>query len=149
MDIFCSGIFWLYFMNSTVFVFFFFSKQGPLIQLPTFHSFPCSLLLSLLCFFFPPSAVFSQMQRLSYLKPEPPCVLSWLSSCLKGDEVAPFPYLPGICQRTRLLVLVIVKGFFFPKYIFHHLLLLLCFGKCDLRILLHWIVLQIDLISLN
>lgn len=50
-------------------------------------------------------SVFSQMQRLSYLKAEPPCVLSWLSSCLKGDEVAPFPYLPGICQRTRLLVL--------------------------------------------
>uniref|UniRef100_A0A671WIS7 Anaphase promoting complex subunit 1 n=1 Tax=Sparus aurata TaxID=8175 RepID=A0A671WIS7_SPAAU len=43
--------------------------------------------------------------RPSYLRAEPPCVLSWLSSCLRGEEVPPFPYLPGICQRTRLLVL--------------------------------------------
>ncbi|CAJ1067046.1 anaphase-promoting complex subunit 1 isoform X1 [Xyrichtys novacula] len=47
----------------------------------------------------------SQMQRPSFLKAEPPCVLSWLSSCLRGEEVPPFPYLPCICQRTRLLVL--------------------------------------------
>lgn len=89
-------------------------------QLPTFPSFAYSLLLSLLCFFFPPAAVFSQMQRLSYLKAEPPCVLSWLSSCLKGDEVVPFPYLPGICQRTRLLVLVTVTDslyiYFFTSF---------------------------------
>uniref|UniRef100_A0AAQ5Z4D2 Anaphase-promoting complex subunit 1 n=1 Tax=Amphiprion ocellaris TaxID=80972 RepID=A0AAQ5Z4D2_AMPOC len=41
----------------------------------------------------------------SFLRAEPPCVLSWLSSCLRGEENQPFPYLPGICQRTRLLVL--------------------------------------------
>uniref|UniRef100_A0A3B5BH31 Anaphase-promoting complex subunit 1 n=1 Tax=Stegastes partitus TaxID=144197 RepID=A0A3B5BH31_9TELE len=43
--------------------------------------------------------------RPSFLRAEPPCVLSWLSSCLRGEENQPFPYLPGICQRTRLLVL--------------------------------------------
>uniref|UniRef100_A0AAX7VSF9 Anaphase-promoting complex subunit 1 n=1 Tax=Astatotilapia calliptera TaxID=8154 RepID=A0AAX7VSF9_ASTCA len=42
--------------------------------------------------------------RPSFLRPEPPCVFSWLSSCLRGEESPPFPYLPGICQRTRLLV---------------------------------------------
>uniref|UniRef100_A0A669DML5 Anaphase-promoting complex subunit 1 n=1 Tax=Oreochromis niloticus TaxID=8128 RepID=A0A669DML5_ORENI len=45
-----------------------------------------------------------QMQRPSFMRPEPPCVFSWLSSCLRGEESPPFPYLPGICQRTRLLV---------------------------------------------
>uniref|UniRef100_A0A3Q3W0X4 Anaphase-promoting complex subunit 1 n=1 Tax=Mola mola TaxID=94237 RepID=A0A3Q3W0X4_MOLML len=47
-----------------------------------------------------------KMQRLSFLRAEPPCVLSWLSSCLRGEKMPPFPYLAGICQRTRLLVLV-------------------------------------------
>uniref|UniRef100_A0A668AJ74 Anaphase-promoting complex subunit 1 n=2 Tax=Myripristis murdjan TaxID=586833 RepID=A0A668AJ74_9TELE len=46
-----------------------------------------------------------QMQRPSFLKAEPPSMFSWLSSCLRGEEVLPFPFLPGICQRTRLLVL--------------------------------------------
>uniref|UniRef100_A0A4W6EW10 Anaphase-promoting complex subunit 1 n=1 Tax=Lates calcarifer TaxID=8187 RepID=A0A4W6EW10_LATCA len=46
-----------------------------------------------------------QMQRPSFLRAEPPCVFSWLSSCLRGEEIPPFPYLPSICQRTRLLVL--------------------------------------------
>ncbi|XP_076016530.1 anaphase-promoting complex subunit 1 isoform X2 [Genypterus blacodes] len=50
-------------------------------------------------------AQISQMQRPSFLKAEPPSVFSWLSSCLRGEEVGPFPFLPGICQRTRLLVL--------------------------------------------
>ncbi|XP_068597126.1 anaphase-promoting complex subunit 1 [Brachionichthys hirsutus] len=50
-------------------------------------------------------ALFSQMQRVPFLRAEPPCLLSWLSSCLRGEEVPPFPYLPGICQRTKLLVL--------------------------------------------
>uniref|UniRef100_A0A665TF09 Anaphase promoting complex subunit 1 n=1 Tax=Echeneis naucrates TaxID=173247 RepID=A0A665TF09_ECHNA len=50
-------------------------------------------------------AKIGQMQRPSFLRPEPPCVFSWLSSCLRGEEIPPFPYLPGICQRTRLLVL--------------------------------------------
>lgn len=88
----------------------FFGDKQPFVRRPTFHS-CCSLLLTH-CFSFPPSAIFSQVQRLSYLKAEPPCVLSWLSSCLKGDTVPPFPYLPGICQRTRLLVLVTVKFIF-------------------------------------
>uniref|UniRef100_A0A8C8G0I9 Anaphase-promoting complex subunit 1 n=1 Tax=Oncorhynchus tshawytscha TaxID=74940 RepID=A0A8C8G0I9_ONCTS len=51
-------------------------------------------------------AQMEQMQRPSFLRAEPPCVFSWLSSCLRGEEVAPFPYLPGICERTKLLVLV-------------------------------------------
>uniref|UniRef100_A0A672FSP0 Anaphase-promoting complex subunit 1 n=1 Tax=Salarias fasciatus TaxID=181472 RepID=A0A672FSP0_SALFA len=46
-----------------------------------------------------------EMQRSSVLTPEPPCVFSWLSSCLRGEDRQPFPHLPGICQRTRLLVL--------------------------------------------
>uniref|UniRef100_A0A8C7V6Z4 Anaphase promoting complex subunit 1 n=1 Tax=Oncorhynchus mykiss TaxID=8022 RepID=A0A8C7V6Z4_ONCMY len=50
-------------------------------------------------------AQMEQMQRPSFLRAEPPCVFSWLSSCLRGEEVAPFPYLPGICERTKLLVL--------------------------------------------
>uniref|UniRef100_A0A8C9YHF7 Anaphase-promoting complex subunit 1 n=1 Tax=Sander lucioperca TaxID=283035 RepID=A0A8C9YHF7_SANLU len=50
-------------------------------------------------------ALIGQMQRPSFLRAEPPCVLSWLSSCLRGEENPPFPCLPGISQRTRLLVL--------------------------------------------
>uniref|UniRef100_A0A3Q3MXX9 Anaphase-promoting complex subunit 1 n=1 Tax=Mastacembelus armatus TaxID=205130 RepID=A0A3Q3MXX9_9TELE len=46
------------------------------------------------------------MQCPSFLKGKPPCVFSWLSRCLRGEEVPPFPYLLGICQRTRLMVLV-------------------------------------------
>ncbi|XP_062851927.1 anaphase-promoting complex subunit 1 [Trichomycterus rosablanca] len=40
-----------------------------------------------------------------YLKGEVPCVFDWLSSCLRGQEVTHFPYLPGICGRTKLIVL--------------------------------------------
>ncbi|XP_037322013.2 anaphase-promoting complex subunit 1 isoform X3 [Pungitius pungitius] len=50
-------------------------------------------------------AVIGQMQRPAFLRAEPPCVLSWLSGCLRGEESPPFPCLPDICQRTRLLVL--------------------------------------------
>lgn len=50
-------------------------------------------------------ALIGQVQCPSFLRAEPPCVLTWLSSCLRGEEKQPFPYLPGICQRTRLLVL--------------------------------------------
>uniref|UniRef100_A0A3Q2CTV5 Anaphase-promoting complex subunit 1 n=1 Tax=Cyprinodon variegatus TaxID=28743 RepID=A0A3Q2CTV5_CYPVA len=50
-------------------------------------------------------AVIGQMQRPTFLSSNPPCVFSWLSSCLRGEESSPFPYLPGICQRTKLLVL--------------------------------------------
>uniref|UniRef100_A0A671SMI7 Anaphase-promoting complex subunit 1 n=1 Tax=Sinocyclocheilus anshuiensis TaxID=1608454 RepID=A0A671SMI7_9TELE len=41
-----------------------------------------------------------------FLDGEAPCVFSWLSRCLRGQDVAPFPYLLGICERTKLLVLV-------------------------------------------
>ncbi|KAF3708026.1 Anaphase-promoting complex subunit 1 [Channa argus] len=50
-------------------------------------------------------ALVAQMQRPSFLRAEPPCIFSWLSSCLREEEIPPFPYLVGICQRTRLLVL--------------------------------------------
>ncbi|KAM4607119.1 anaphase-promoting complex subunit 1 [Polymixia lowei] len=50
-------------------------------------------------------AQIGQMQRPSFVRAEPPSLFSWLSSCLRGEEVPPFPFLPGICQRTRLLVL--------------------------------------------
>ncbi|KAM4592171.1 anaphase-promoting complex subunit 1 isoform 1-T1 [Odontesthes bonariensis] len=50
-------------------------------------------------------ALIGQMQRPSFLRSEPPSVFSWLSRCLRGEETPPFPYLPSICQRTRLLVL--------------------------------------------
>ncbi|KAL0964539.1 hypothetical protein UPYG_G00325360 [Umbra pygmaea] len=46
-----------------------------------------------------------QMLRPSFVRAEPPCVFGWFSSCLRGEELAPFPYLPGICERTKLLVL--------------------------------------------
>uniref|UniRef100_A0A8D3D5A7 Anaphase-promoting complex subunit 1 n=1 Tax=Scophthalmus maximus TaxID=52904 RepID=A0A8D3D5A7_SCOMX len=46
-----------------------------------------------------------QMQHPSFLRAEPPCVFSWLSSCLRREEIPPFPHLPVICRRTRLLVL--------------------------------------------
>uniref|UniRef100_A0A8D3C2N3 Anaphase promoting complex subunit 1 n=1 Tax=Scophthalmus maximus TaxID=52904 RepID=A0A8D3C2N3_SCOMX len=45
------------------------------------------------------------MQHPSFLRAEPPCVFSWLSSCLRREEIPPFPHLPVICRRTRLLVL--------------------------------------------
>uniref|UniRef100_A0A8C2PTA9 Anaphase-promoting complex subunit 1 n=1 Tax=Cyprinus carpio TaxID=7962 RepID=A0A8C2PTA9_CYPCA len=41
-----------------------------------------------------------------FLDGEAPCVFSWLSRCLRGQDVTPFPHLPGICERTKLLVLV-------------------------------------------
>lgn len=50
-------------------------------------------------------ALIDQVQHASFLTVDPPCVFSWLSRCLRGEENQPFPYLPGICQRTRLLVL--------------------------------------------
>ncbi|TSN48450.1 Anaphase-promoting complex subunit 1 [Bagarius yarrelli] len=50
----------------------------------------------------------AQMELMSwptYLNNDVPCVFAWLSSCLRGQEMPPFPYLPGICERTRLIVL--------------------------------------------
>uniref|UniRef100_A0A452FKB4 Anaphase-promoting complex subunit 1 n=1 Tax=Capra hircus TaxID=9925 RepID=A0A452FKB4_CAPHI len=43
----------------------------------------------------------------SFFTPEPPSVYQWVSSCLKGEGVPPYPYLPGICERSRLVVLSI------------------------------------------
>uniref|UniRef100_A0A673NII8 Anaphase-promoting complex subunit 1-like n=1 Tax=Sinocyclocheilus rhinocerous TaxID=307959 RepID=A0A673NII8_9TELE len=40
-----------------------------------------------------------------FLDGEAPCVFSWLSRSLRGQDVTPFPCLPGICERTKLLVL--------------------------------------------
>ncbi|KAM8852237.1 anaphase-promoting complex subunit 1 isoform 1-T1 [Synchiropus picturatus] len=50
-------------------------------------------------------ALIVQMQHPSFLRAEPPCVFRWLSRCLRGEENTPFPHLPGICPRTRLLIL--------------------------------------------
>ncbi|KAG9332862.1 hypothetical protein JZ751_014466 [Albula glossodonta] len=50
-------------------------------------------------------AQMEQMNRPTFLLDEPPSVFRWFSSCLRGEEVSPFPYLPGICTRTKLLVL--------------------------------------------
>ncbi|XP_067276723.1 anaphase-promoting complex subunit 1 isoform X1 [Pseudorasbora parva] len=50
----------------------------------------------------------AQMEMMTwpvFLNGEAPCVFRWLSRCLRGQDVAPFPYLPGICERTKLLVL--------------------------------------------
>uniref|UniRef100_A0A673CEJ0 Anaphase promoting complex subunit 1 n=1 Tax=Sphaeramia orbicularis TaxID=375764 RepID=A0A673CEJ0_9TELE len=86
-------------------------------------------------------AQIGQMQRPSFLTAEPPCVFSWLSNCLRGEEIPPFPYLPGICQRTKLLVLsyaLYIIGDEFAtsaevsKYLFK-----LSAGQCMLDILLY------------
>ncbi|XP_035256642.1 anaphase-promoting complex subunit 1 isoform X2 [Anguilla anguilla] len=50
-------------------------------------------------------AQMEQMNRPAFLSAEPPSIFRWFSSCLRGKEVSPFPYLPGICKRTKLLVL--------------------------------------------
>uniref|UniRef100_A0A8C5UJ26 Anaphase-promoting complex subunit 1 n=1 Tax=Malurus cyaneus samueli TaxID=2593467 RepID=A0A8C5UJ26_9PASS len=42
----------------------------------------------------------------SFFSAEPPSIFQWLSSCLKGEGVQPYPYLPGICERSKLVVLV-------------------------------------------
>ncbi|MXQ90209.1 hypothetical protein E5288_WYG017338 [Bos mutus] len=47
------------------------------------------------------------MQYPPFFTPEPPSVYQWVSSCLKGEGVPPYPYLPGICERGRLVVLSI------------------------------------------
>ncbi|KAL2083271.1 hypothetical protein ACEWY4_021044 [Coilia grayii] len=50
-------------------------------------------------------AQLQQMNKPLFLTPEPPSVFGWLSGCLRGEGMPPFPYLPGICERTKLLVL--------------------------------------------
>ncbi|XP_059838868.1 anaphase-promoting complex subunit 1 [Hypanus sabinus] len=44
------------------------------------------------------------MNQPPFLTMEPPSIYHWLSSCLNSDVVSPFPYLPGICERTKLVV---------------------------------------------
>ncbi|XP_059501188.1 anaphase-promoting complex subunit 1 isoform X1 [Stegostoma tigrinum] len=44
------------------------------------------------------------MNQPPFLIAEPPSIYRWLSSCLNGDVMPPFPYLPGICERTKLIV---------------------------------------------
>uniref|UniRef100_F7E2X8 Anaphase-promoting complex subunit 1 n=1 Tax=Xenopus tropicalis TaxID=8364 RepID=F7E2X8_XENTR len=41
----------------------------------------------------------------SFFTAEPPSIYHWLSSRLKGEKVTPYPYLPGICERSKLVVL--------------------------------------------
>ncbi|KAB1256701.1 Anaphase-promoting complex subunit 1 [Camelus dromedarius] len=47
------------------------------------------------------------MHHPSFLTSEPPSIYQWVSSCLKGEGMPPYPYLPGICERSRLVVLSI------------------------------------------
>ncbi|XP_063774168.1 anaphase-promoting complex subunit 1 isoform X1 [Pseudophryne corroboree] len=41
----------------------------------------------------------------SFFTAEPPSIYHWLSLCLKGDKMAAYPYLPRICERSKLVVL--------------------------------------------
>ncbi|KAJ8248603.1 hypothetical protein GJAV_G00243760 [Gymnothorax javanicus] len=50
-------------------------------------------------------AQLEQMNRPAFLTAQPPSIIDWLSSCLRGEQVSAFPYLPSICTRTKLLVL--------------------------------------------
>uniref|UniRef100_A0A6I8P4H6 Anaphase-promoting complex subunit 1 n=1 Tax=Ornithorhynchus anatinus TaxID=9258 RepID=A0A6I8P4H6_ORNAN len=43
----------------------------------------------------------------AFLTPEPPSIYQWLSSCLKGEGASSYPYLPGVCERSKLVVLSI------------------------------------------
>ncbi|XP_062934232.1 anaphase-promoting complex subunit 1 isoform X4 [Cynocephalus volans] len=47
------------------------------------------------------------MHHPSFFTSEPPSIYQWVSSCLKGEGMPPYPYLPGICGRSRLVVLSI------------------------------------------
>ncbi|XP_063299741.1 anaphase-promoting complex subunit 1 isoform X2 [Pelobates fuscus] len=35
----------------------------------------------------------------------PPSIYHWVSTCLQGKKAPPYPYLPGICERSKLVVL--------------------------------------------
>uniref|UniRef100_A0A8C0B355 Anaphase-promoting complex subunit 1 n=1 Tax=Buteo japonicus TaxID=224669 RepID=A0A8C0B355_9AVES len=48
------------------------------------------------------------MHHPSFFSAEPPSIFQWLSSCLKGEGVQPYPYLPGVCERSKLVVLSVV-----------------------------------------
>ncbi|XP_056423181.1 anaphase-promoting complex subunit 1 [Hyla sarda] len=41
----------------------------------------------------------------SFFTSDPPSIYHWLSSCLKGEKLRAFPCLPGICERSKLVVL--------------------------------------------
>ncbi|KAM4693876.1 anaphase-promoting complex subunit 1 [Discoglossus pictus] len=43
----------------------------------------------------------------SFFTAEPPSIYHWISFCLKGEKMPPYPYLPGICERSKLVVLSI------------------------------------------
>ncbi|KAJ8787961.1 hypothetical protein J1605_005619 [Eschrichtius robustus] len=47
------------------------------------------------------------MHHPSFFTSEPPSIYQWVSSCLKGEGMPPYPYLPVICERSRLVVLSI------------------------------------------
>uniref|UniRef100_A0A2K6DAI7 Anaphase-promoting complex subunit 1 n=1 Tax=Macaca nemestrina TaxID=9545 RepID=A0A2K6DAI7_MACNE len=47
------------------------------------------------------------MHHPSFFTSEPPSIYQWVSSCLKGEGMPPYPYLPGICERSKLVVLSI------------------------------------------
>uniref|UniRef100_A0A8C5QUZ9 Anaphase-promoting complex subunit 1 n=1 Tax=Leptobrachium leishanense TaxID=445787 RepID=A0A8C5QUZ9_9ANUR len=41
----------------------------------------------------------------SFFTEDPPSIHHWVSSCLQGMKETAFPYLPGICERSKLVVL--------------------------------------------
>uniref|UniRef100_A0A8C4LFD5 Anaphase promoting complex subunit 1 n=1 Tax=Equus asinus TaxID=9793 RepID=A0A8C4LFD5_EQUAS len=51
------------------------------------------------------------MHHPSFFTSEPPNIYQWVSSCLRGEGMPPYPYLPGICERSRLVVLVCIQSF--------------------------------------
>ncbi|KAM8947728.1 anaphase-promoting complex subunit 1 isoform 2-T2 [Pelodytes ibericus] len=48
----------------------------------------------------------------SFFIEEPPSIYHTLSSCLKGEKATPYPYLPGICERSKLVVLSVALYIF-------------------------------------
>ncbi|XP_019518437.1 PREDICTED: anaphase-promoting complex subunit 1 isoform X7 [Hipposideros armiger] len=47
------------------------------------------------------------MHQPSFFTSEPPSIYQWVSACLRGEGMPPYPYLPGVCERSRLAVLSI------------------------------------------
>uniref|UniRef100_A0A8C4Q8K5 Anaphase-promoting complex subunit 1 middle domain-containing protein n=1 Tax=Eptatretus burgeri TaxID=7764 RepID=A0A8C4Q8K5_EPTBU len=41
------------------------------------------------------------------LPTHPPSIMRWLCQCLHGFPPAPFPYIPRVCKRTRIIILVV------------------------------------------
>uniref|UniRef100_A0A2K6THS6 Anaphase-promoting complex subunit 1 n=1 Tax=Saimiri boliviensis boliviensis TaxID=39432 RepID=A0A2K6THS6_SAIBB len=56
------------------------------------------------------------MHHPSFFTSEPPSIYQWVSSCLKGEGMPPYPYLPGICERSRLVVLVCIYSLLPDSY---------------------------------